>query len=37
MAGVIEKRLEWVGSSKRDLLALPTEVRRFFGHALGYA
>ena len=32
-----EKRLEWVASSKRDLIALPEEVRRFFGHALGFA
>lgn len=32
-----EKRLEWVGSSKRDLLALPADVRRFFGHVLDFA
>jgi phage-related protein len=32
-----EKRLIWIGSSKRDLLCLPAPVRRFFGHALYYA
>jgi phage-related protein len=32
-----EKRLEWIGSSRKDLLALPTEVVRFFGHALHFA
>lgn len=32
-----ERRLVWVGSSKRDLIALPTGVRRFFGHALDFA
>jgi phage-related protein len=29
--------LVWLGSSKKDLLALPRSVRRFFGHALDYA
>lgn len=29
-----EKPLEWVGSSYKDLMALPTNVRRFFGYAL---
>ena len=29
-----EKPLEWIGSSHRDLIALPTDVRRFFGYAL---
>ena len=33
----IEKPLIWVGSSKRDLLALPIDVRKFFGHALDFA
>jgi phage-related protein len=28
------KPLEWVGSSKKDLLALPLSVRRYFGYAL---
>jgi len=32
-----EKPLEWIGSSHRDLLAFPTEVRRFFGFALSLA
>jgi phage-related protein len=29
-----EKPLEWIGSSKRDLMALPRDVRRRFGYAL---
>ena len=32
-----EKLLEWIGSSYRDLMALPTDVRRFFGYALSLA
>lgn len=32
-----EKLLVWVGGSKKDLMALPTEVRKFFGHALHFA
>jgi len=32
-----EKPLEWVGSSKKDLMALPAVVRKFFGHALDFA
>ncbi len=32
-----EKRLTWVGSSKKDLVALPVGVRKFFGHALDFA
>jgi phage-related protein len=32
-----EKPVVWVGSSKKDLMALPTEVRQFFGHALHFA
>lgn len=32
-----EKELFWVGSSKKDLIALPIEIRKFFGHALGFA
>lgn len=31
-----EKSLEWVGSHK-DLMAMPTDVRRFFGFALSLA
>jgi phage-related protein len=29
--------LIWIGSSKKDLMALPIPVRRFFGHALNFA
>jgi phage-related protein len=36
MAGK-ERLLIWVGGSKRDLMALPLDVRRFFGHALDFA
>ncbi len=32
-----EKPLEWIGSSHRDLMELPTNVRRFFGYALSLA
>lgn len=32
-----EKPLEWVGSSHKDLMAMPTDVRRFFGFALSLA
>jgi len=32
-----EKALVWIGSSKKDLLALPVDVRKFFGHALDFA
>jgi len=32
-----EKPLEWIGSSYKDLLALPPDVRRFFGFALSLA
>jgi phage-related protein len=32
-----EKPLEWVGSSYKDLMALPVDVRRFFGYALSLA
>jgi phage-related protein len=32
-----EKPIVWIGSSKKDLMALPIEVRRFFGHALSFA
>jgi phage-related protein len=33
----LERPLEWVGSSHKDLMALPAEVRRFFGFALSLA
>jgi phage-related protein len=29
-----EKPIEWIGSSHKDLMALPADVRRFFGFAL---
>ncbi len=32
-----EKPLVWIGSSKRDLMALPVPIRKFFGHALHFA
>jgi len=32
-----EKRLFWIGSSKKDLMALPKDVRKFFGHALDFS
>lgn len=32
-----EKPLAWIGSSKKDLMSLPIEVRKFFGHALDFA
>ena len=32
-----EKRLEWIGRSHKDLMALPADVRRFFGYALSLA
>lgn len=34
---VKEKPLEWIASSHKDLMALPTDVRRFFGFALSLA
>lgn len=37
MTGLQEKPLVWIGSSKRDLVALPVPVRKFFGHALDFA
>jgi phage-related protein len=32
-----DKPLEWIGSSHKDLMALPMDVRRFFGYALSLA
>ena len=32
-----EKPLQWIGSSYKDLMALPPDVRRFFGFALSLA
>ena len=32
-----EKPLEWIGSSHKDLMTLPVDVRRFFGFALSLA
>jgi phage-related protein len=37
MVTKLEKPLAWIGSSKKDLMALPIEVRKFFGHALDFA
>ncbi|WP_246797941.1 type II toxin-antitoxin system RelE/ParE family toxin [Burkholderia perseverans] len=37
MDGNRERPLMWLGSSKKDLLALPVPVRKFFGHALDFA
>jgi phage-related protein len=34
---VTVKQLEWIGSSKKDLLELPASVRKLFGHALYFA
>ncbi|HWG21275.1 MAG TPA: type II toxin-antitoxin system RelE/ParE family toxin [Terracidiphilus sp.] len=33
----LEKPVIWIGSSKKDLMALPVDVRKFFGHALHFA
>ena len=32
-----EKRLEWLGSSYKDLIAFPADVQRSFGYALSLA
>lgn len=32
-----ERPLIWIGGSKRELIALPPDVRKFFGHALDFA
>ncbi len=32
-----DKKLEWIGSSHKDLMELPVDVRRFFGYALSLA
>src|ERR1039457_2211585 len=32
-----QKPLEWIGSSHKDLMALPVSVRQFFGYALSLA
>lgn len=32
-----EKPLVWIGGSKKDLMALPVDVKQFFGHALDFA
>ena len=31
------KPLGWIGSSKKDLIGLPLDVCKFFGHALDFA
>ena len=35
--GTMDRPLEWIGSSYRDLMELPVDVRRFFGFALSLA
>ena len=37
MARDVEKPLEWIGSSHKNLVALPLDVRRLFGYALSLA
>lgn len=37
MVNTTNTRLAWLGSSKKDLMALPMDVRKFFGHALDFA
>jgi len=32
-----DKPLAWIGSSKKELMALPLEVSKFFGQALDFA
>jgi phage-related protein len=32
-----DRPLFWIGSSKKDLMALPVGVRKLFGHALNFA
>lgn len=32
-----ERPLEWIGSSRKDLLKIPADVRNFFGYALHFA
>ena len=32
-----ERALVWIGGSKKDLMNLPADVRKFFGHALDFA
>jgi len=34
---MIEKPLEWIASSHKDLMALPVDARRLFGYALSLA
>ena len=35
--GARKRTLAWIGSSRKDLLALSIDLRRFFGHALDCA
>ncbi len=37
MLSTSEKPLAFIGSSRKDLMALPLDLRRFFGHALDFA
>ncbi|CAK0738323.1 Type II toxin-antitoxin system RelE/ParE family toxin [Gammaproteobacteria bacterium] len=37
MDNTTNTQIVWLGSSKKDLMALPIDVRKFFGHALDFA
>ncbi|WP_374670086.1 hypothetical protein [Ramlibacter sp.] len=37
MASLIRKPVKWVGSAKRDLDAMPDDVKDVFGHAIDLA
>ena len=37
MVGTEQRPLYWISGSKKDLLALRADVRKFFGHALDFA
>lgn len=37
MVNTTNTRLAWLVSSKKALMALPMDVRKFFGHALDFA
>jgi len=37
MAKFRQKPLVWIGGSKKDLMALPMDIRKLFGHALDFA
>jgi phage-related protein len=37
MQGIVRKPVKWVGSAKRDLDAMPEDVKDVFGHAIDLA